>query len=206
MLNVISKAWLHSSGFEMYLFRELSHKTKCYAVLENEWASFSVFFLFAHDFLAAAVTENTENAAENKHRIEEWRHEGSAKNGSLSNGKKRRQMFEVLQKESLRWCSVMCLQPFHHFHFAMFSSHALILVPFVLHVDMIISPVHTHNIIQAHANNIIKIFLKRYCSNNNLVCALAHVCQSLFLSRWRAALFDCFVPIYECFVVFGILM
>lgn len=162
---------------------------------------FRCFCWFAHDFLAAAVTENTENAAENKHRIEEWRHEGSAKNGSLSNGKKRRQMFEV---SPLMLCDV--LQPFHHFHFAMFSSHALILVPFVLHVDMIISPVHTHNIIQAHANNIIKIFLKRYCSNNNLVCALAHVCQSLFLSRWRAALFDCFVPIYECFVVFGILM
>lgn len=132
---------------------------------------FRCFFLFAHDFLAAAVTENTENAAELKsedtkvvQKMEVWVTE---RNG-------------VKCLKSLRWCSVMCLQPFHHFHFAMFSSHALILVPFVLHVDMIISPVHTHNIIQAHANNIIKIFLKRYCSNNNLVCALAHVCQSLF--------------------------
>lgn len=71
---------------------------------------FRCFCWFAHDFLAAAVTENTENAAENKHRIEEWRHEGSAKNGSLSNGKKRRQMFEV---SPLMLCDVFAaISPF----------------------------------------------------------------------------------------------
>lgn len=80
---------------------------------------------------------------------------------------------------------------FHHFIFwrvfSLFVSHAFILSSLVAHcfgslwINMILlhTPNHGTHIIQAHANNIIKIFLKRYCSNNYF---LWFYCRSLSTS------------------------